>query len=78
MTTSRTIVFTGQGYNLTRSGAPDPDDPMYYYDKKGDKILVTLKKVRCKIVTLFDNGYAVIQSNRSGAQYGVKVGKLRK
>jgi hypothetical protein len=78
VTTSKTIVFTGQGYNLTRHGAPDPDDPMYYYDEKSNKVLVTLKKIRCKIVTLYDNGYAVIESNRSGARYGVKIGKLRR
>lgn len=78
MTTSHTIVFTGQGFNLTSSGTPDPDDPMYYYDDDGDKVLVKLKKIRCKIITLFDNGYAVVESNRSGARYGVKVRKLRK
>ena len=73
MTTSKTIVFTGQGYNLNRFGTPDPEDPMHYYDEKGEKVLVTLKKIRCKMVTLFDNGFAVIESNRSGARYGVKI-----
>lgn len=76
MTTSRTIVYSGQGYNLNSNGSPNPDDPIRYFDeKKGEVINVQLKKVRCKVLELFDNGYAVIQSNRSGTKYGIKLRK---
>jgi hypothetical protein len=75
---TRTIVFTGPGFELSMSGLPDPDSPIHYYDKKGERIDVTLKAVRGKITTLLDNGWAVLTSNRSGASYGVYLGRLRK
>lgn len=76
---TRTIVFTGPGYELTSSGLPDPDSPITYYDdKKGETVHVTLKEIRCKITTLLENGWAVIKSTQSGASYGVYLGRLRK
>lgn len=75
---TRTIVFTGPGFELTRGGLPDPDSPITYYDKKGDRVEVKLRKVRGKVTTLLDNGWAVLTSNRSGASYGVFLGRLRK
>lgn len=76
---TRTIVFTGPGFELNAVGMPDPDRPICYYDKKsGEKVEVTLKKIRGKMTKLLDNGWAVLTSNRSGASYGIYVGKIKK